>query len=186
MREKSLLEGRKSPKVIEIKYYLVPRPDRLFHGQRSGFGLAAGDGHPHQEVPSQPQRLEGSDLPAPAARPLCGVRHGPGLHQERRGPLSQDGTQPGALQVRRQLRLLQVSAAASLLRGRNELRFHHTQSEGCISNNFYVQVFPFKGVFVKSCPLRFKYCIYSVAFTLVCCQEKLFCFFLFNSAGLSC
>lgn len=85
---------------------LVPRPDRLLHGQRGGSGLAAADGHSHQEVPSQPQRLEGSDLPAAAARPVCAVRHGPRLHQVRPAPPSQDGAQPGALQVRPQLRLL--------------------------------------------------------------------------------
>lgn len=85
------------------------RAHRSIRGERHGPGMAADDSHHDQEVPPQPQRLEGPDLPDPSPCSVHGDCHGYELHQERPAALPWAGAQPGALQLFPQLLFLQVS-----------------------------------------------------------------------------
>lgn len=96
--------------MITSCLHLCPcRAHRFVSGLRHSPGLAANGCHTCQEIPSQPQRLEGPDLPDPASRSFCGVCHGPGLNQEWPTALSRAGDQPSALQIWPKLLFLQVS-----------------------------------------------------------------------------
>lgn len=84
------------------------RADQFIHREWLGPGLAAADSHAHQEVPPQPEGLEGPDGSDPASCSLCDDRYGSRLHQERHAALSEAGAQPCTLQHRTKLLFLQV------------------------------------------------------------------------------